>query len=179
MKRIEQLLKQWRDDRNIITLSNTLKDDLLSEVEEAKKEEEMRNLILYIEEVCDVAIIALNAIGLMNMAYNQQNTRQTEYKLNDLINTIESINLDINHQAYLLLCTVVTICETLVEAKRFNFSKSIEEKIKLINSRKQCPKQKEKWNKFGAVGKWLKFEKQDQATLYVPNFKSCIKELNK
>lgn len=48
------------------------------------------------------------------------------------------------------------------------------EVYKHINSRKQCPKQKEEWSMFGASGKWLKSELPDDKKLwYRANYNKC------
>ena len=51
------------------------------------------------------------------------------------------------------------------------------EKINLLNSRRQDPKQKKDWNKYGANSKWQKDEHQDKTTLYIPNYGKCKLQL--
>jgi len=47
------------------------------------------------------------------------------------------------------------------------------EVFKEINSRKQCPIQKELWEEAYPVGKWEKDKNQDESTLYKADYSSC------
>ena len=48
-----------------------------------------------------------------------------------------------------------------------------DEVFKEINSREQCPMQKEIWDNWGADGKWKKSTTQDKSTLYKANYSKC------
>ena len=72
-----------------------------------------------------------------------------------------------------MLNLIITMCDELVTAKRYDFKKVVLEKIKVISSRFQCPQQKKEWSKNGASGKWEKHPHQNKDTLYVGNYGKC------
>lgn len=173
MRNIEEQLRNWRESRNIKDFPLTIKEDLLSEVEEVKQALNNRDWDNYVEELADVAIFAFNGIGLLNIVYNKKSF-SVESTLEHLESCINNINTTILYQTYTLLCTIVAICEELVTEKRYDFKKVVLEKIKLLNSRKQSIEQKENWNKYGANGKWEKSElKEDKDRWYKPNYSRC------
>jgi hypothetical protein len=173
MKTIQQVLKQWRTDRNITEFNMYVVDDINCEIDEAQAETAKAQLLNYIEEIADVAITAINAIGLMGKEYASQQSIKSYYNLDDLRAITSQIRIDIQIQAYLLLCSVISVSMQLIRQSGFNAECVIMQKVKVINSRLQEPKQKEEWLKNGAVGKWQKDPKQDRDTLYVPDFKGC------
>jgi len=173
MKQIEKMLKTWRESRNINTLSETLKDDLQKEVIEAQQGLEKEDINNYCEEVVDVAIFAFNAIGVLNQAYSRQTSIRSEIKLIHIENTINQIDLSRPIQMRTLLCMIIGMCEDLVTKRGFDFKALTLEKIKVLESRKQCPEQKKDWALNGMSGKWEKDSKQDKDTLYKINFDKC------
>ena len=66
-----------------------------------------------------------------------------------------------------ILNIIITMCEELVTAKKYDFKKVINEKIKVISSRFQCPIQKEQWKLHGASGKWEKAKEQKIKILFI------------
>ena len=65
------------------------------------------------------------------------------------------------------------MCEELVAANKYDFKKVVLEKIKVINSRHQCPIQKKHWKLHGISGKWEKMKDQPKDSLYVGNYGKC------
>ena len=173
MKQIEQNLKNWRELRNINTTALTLKDDLQKEVIEAQQGLNKQDINNYCEEVVDVAIFAFNALGVCNQYYTKQTSIKTDIKLIDIENTINQIDLSRPIQTRVLLCAIIGMCESLVSKRGFDFKKLTLQKILVLESRKQCPKQKKEWAKNGMSGKWEKDPKQDKDTLYKMNFDKC------
>jgi hypothetical protein len=51
--------------------------------------------------------------------------------------------------------------------------KTDEEVFKEINSRVQCPNQMLEWKEKGAYGKWKKYDKQDEDSLYKADYEGC------
>lgn len=51
---------------------------------------------------------------------------------------------------------MLELVEDLGTAKQYDFKKVVLEKIKVLNSRQQCPNQKKHWELHGASGKWKK-----------------------
>lgn len=51
------------------------------------------------------------------------------------------------------------------------------EVFKEINSREQDPKQKKKWEKEGATGKWMKNKNQAGTTLYKADYERCKEDV--
>lgn len=166
-------LKNWRESRNIKDFPLTIKDDMLKEVEEVRLAIKNNDIENYVEELADVAIFALNGIGLLNIVYNKKSF-SVESTLEHLESCINNINMTIPYQTYTLLCTIVAICDELVTAKRYDFKKVLNEKILTINSRLQDPKQKKDWILNGASGKWQKSElKKHKLLWYKPNYSKC------
>ena len=172
MLEIQKQLSEWRNSRNIKTFPITIKDDLLKELEEVK--EALRNLDFnnYVEKLVDIAIFALNGIGLLSLQYKRK-AFNVEANLNQLESHINNIKIELSIQTYSILCTIIVICEELVKAKRYDFKKVVLEKIKVINSRHQCPIQKKHWKLHGISGKWEKHPHQNKDTLYKINFSYC------
>jgi hypothetical protein len=172
MKQIEKELKAWRDSRNIKTFPLTIKDDLLKELEEVK--EALKNLDFnnYVEELADVAIFALNGLGTMSITH--KSTRMSiKPSLNSLESYINNIRLEMPVQTVNILNIIITMCEELATAKKYDFEKVVLEKILVLNSRKQCPQQKKHWILHGVSGKWEKMQDQSKETLYVGNYGKC------
>ncbi len=173
MKQIEIQLKNWRESRNIKTFPLTIKDDMLKEIEEVRlaiKNDDIEN---YVEELADVAIFAFNGLGLLNKSYKP--TRMSIVPtLNNLESYINNIRLEMPVQTVNILNIIITMCDELVTAKRYDFRKVVIEKIKVISSRLQCPIQKEHWKLHGASGKWEKSKRaEDKNLVYVANFGKC------
>jgi hypothetical protein len=172
MIEIQKQLSEWRKERNIKLFPETIKDDLLKELEEVK--EALKNLDFnnYVEELADIAIFAFNGLGTMNITH--KSTRMSiKPSLNSLESYINNIRLEIPVQTVNILNIIITMCEELVTAKKYDFEKVVLEKIRLLNSRRQSMKQKEKWKKYGANSKWEKDPFQDKDTLYKMNFSYC------
>ena len=172
MLEIEKQLSEWRNSRNIKTFPLTIKDDLLKELEEVK--EALRNLDFnnYVEELADIAIFALNGIGLLNMSYSSKRTCVLT-SLPMIESYINRLRLEFPTQTYTILCHIVTMCEELVAANKYDFKKVVLEKIKVISSRLQDPVQKKLWAKNGATSKWEKMKDQPKDSLYVGNYGKC------
>lgn len=172
MQEIENSLNIWRNSRNIKTFPLTIKEDLLQELEEAR--EALRNLDFnnYVEEISDIAIFALNGLGLLNMSYKPMRMCVVP-SLISLESYINNINTSMRIQVVSMLNIIITMCDELVTAKKYDFKKVVMEKIKVLNSRRQSIKQKEKWKKYGANSKWEKDPFQDKDTLYKMNFSYC------
>lgn len=172
MKEIEELLKNWRESRNIKDFPTTIKNDMLDEVKEVRQALSNKDFDNYVEELADVAIFAFNGLGLLNREY--QPTRMGfAASLNNIEKYINNIDTKYRIQTINMLNIIITMCNELVTDKKYDFEKVLNEKIKLLNSRKQCPKQKKVWKKNGATEKWQKYEHQDKTTLYVPNYGKC------
>lgn len=173
MKKIEQLLKAWREKQNINHIQSTIKDDLISELNEVILAQQKLDWNNYAEELADIAILSLNAIGLLNMSYKSK-PYSVEGTLEQIESYINNIRLEIPFQTYGILCTLVNICEELVNKKKYDFKRVVNEKILVLQSRIQCPEQKKHWELHGASGKWEKSKrKEDKDLVYVPNFGKC------
>ena len=172
MLEIEKQLSEWRNSKNIKTFPITIKEDLLGELEEVK--EALRNLDFnnYVEELADIAIFALNGIGLLNMSYSSKRTCVLT-SLPMIESYINRLRLEFPMQTYTILCHIVTMCEELVAANKYDFKKVVLEKIKVISSRLQDPVQKKLWAKNGATSKWEKMKDQPKDSLYVGNYGKC------
>ena len=172
MLEIEKQLSEWRNSRNIKTFPLTIKEDLLMELEEVK--EALRNLDFnnYVEELADIAIFAFNGLGLLNMSYSSKRTCVLT-SLPMLESYINGLRLEFPMQTYTILCHIITMCEELVAANKYDFKKVVLEKIKVLNSRQQCPNQKKHWELHGASGKWEKMKDQPEGSLYVGNYGKC------
>ena len=172
MLEIQKQLSEWKKERNIKTFPITIKDDLLKELEEVK--EALRNLDFnnYVEELADIAIFALNGIGLLNMSYSSKRTCVLT-SLPMIESYINRLRLEFPMQTYTILCHIVTMCEELVAANKYDFKKVVLEKIKVISSRLQDPVQKKLWAKNGATSKWEKMKDQPKDSLYVGNYGKC------
>lgn len=173
MKQIEKELKNWRESRNIKTISLTLKDDLQKEVIEAQQGLNKQDINNYCEEIVDVGIFAFNALGVSNQYYSRQTSIQTEIKLIHIENTINQIDLSRPIQMRTLLCMIIGMCEDLVTKRGFDFKKLTLQKILVLESRKQDPRQKKEWFLNGMSGKWEKMKDQPKDTLYKMNFDKC------
>ena len=173
MKQIEIQLKNWRDPRNIKTFPLTIKDDLLDELREVREARQKLDWDNYVEELADVAIFAFNGLGLLNVNYKP--TRMSVVPtLNNLESYINNIKIEMPVQMINILNIIITMCDELVTAKKYDFKKVVLEKIKVISSRFQCPIQKEHWKLHGASGKWEKSKRaEDKNLVYVANFGKC------
>lgn len=172
MQQIEKQLKEWQDSRNIKIFPITIKEDLLSELKEVREAQQKLDWNNYVEELADIAIFALNAIGLLNMTCKLKTCR-VDANLNQIESYINNIRIELPFQMYEILCSLVTICKELVSSKKYDFKKVALEKIKVLNSRMQCPNQKKHWELHGASGKWEKMKDQPKDTLYVGNYGKC------
>lgn len=172
MKQIEKQLKEWRDSRNIKIFPITIKEDLLKELQEVREAQQKLDFNNYVEELVDIAIFAFNGIGLLNMSYSSKRTCVLT-SLSMLESYINRLRLEFPMQTYTILCHIITMCEELVTAKKYDFKKVVLEKIKVLNSRMQCPQQKKEWSKNGISGKWEKMKDQPRDTLYVGNYGKC------
>jgi hypothetical protein len=173
MIEIQKQLSQWRKERNITTFPLTIKDDLLSELQEVKQAQQELDWSNYVEELADIAIFAFNGLGLLFALQYKRKAFNVEANLNQLESYINNIKIELSIQTYTILCHIITICDELVTAKRYDFKKVVLEKIKVISSRKQNPVQKKIWAKNGASSKWEKMKDQPKETLYVGNYGKC------
>lgn len=90
--------------------------------------------------------------------------------LKSLESYINNIKIEMPIQTLSILNLIITICEELVTAKQYDFKKVVLEKIKVLNSRQQCPNQKKHWELHGVSGKWEKMKDQPKDTLYIGNY---------
>ena len=172
MLEIQKQLSEWRKERNIKIFPLTIKDDLLKELEEVREAQQKLDFNNYVEELADIAIFALNGLGLLSLQYKRK-AFNVEANLNQLESYINNIKIELSVQTYSILCTIIVICEELVTAKEYDFKKVVLEKILVLQSRKQCPIQKKYWELHGASGKWEKMKDQPKDTLYVGNYGKC------
>ena len=172
MLEIQKQLSEWRKERNMKIFPLTIKDDLLKELEEVREAQQKLDFNNYVEELADVAIFALNGIGLLNMSYSSKRTYVLT-SLPMLESYINRLRLEFPMQTYTILCHIVTMCEELVTAKKYDFKKVVLEKILVLQSRLQCPIQKKYWKLHGLSGKWEKMKDQPKDTLYVGNYGKC------
>lgn len=172
MKQIQQLLKEWRESRNIKTFPLAIKDDLLDELREVREAQQKLDWNNYVEELADVAIFAFNGLGLLHVSHKL--TRMSVVPtLNNLESYINNIKIEMPIQMINILNIIITMCDELVTAKKYDFKKVINEKIKLLNSRLQDPQQKQDWIKNGTNLKWQKMRNQPKETLYIANYGKC------
>lgn len=173
MKQIEIQLKNWRDSRNIKTFPTTIKEDMLKEVEEVRSAIKNNDIENQVEELADVAIFAFNGLGLLSISHKP--TRMSVVPtLSNLESYINNIKIEMPVQMVNILNIIITMCDELVTAKKYDFKKVVLEKIKVISSRLQCPIQKEHWKQHGASGKWEKSKRaEDKNRVYVANFGKC------
>ena len=172
MLEIQKQLSKWRNERNIKTFPLTIKEDLLGELEEVK--EAVRNLDSnnYVEELADIAIFAFNGLGAIGISCKSSRMAVIP-NLKSLESYINNIKIEMPIQTLSILNLIITMCEELVVLKKYDFKKVVLEKIKVINSRIQCPQQKKEWSKNGISGKWQKMKDQLKETLYVGNYGKC------
>ena len=172
MLEIQNQLSEWRKERNIKIFPLTIKDDLLKELEEVREAQQKLDFNNYVEELADIAIFALNGLGLLSLQYKRK-AFNVEANLNQLESYINNIKIELSVQTYSILCTIIVICEELVTAKKYDFKKVVLEKILVLQSRLQCPIQKKYWKLHGISGKWEKMKDQPKDTLYVGNYGKC------
>lgn len=173
MKQIENSLNIWRNSRNIKTFPLTIKQDLLGEVLEVRQAQQKLDWDNYVEELADVAIFAFNGLGLLNI--NHKPTRMSIVPtLNNLESYINNIKIERIVQTVNILNIIITMCDELVTAKKYDFKKVVMEKILVLQSRRQCPIQKEQWKLHGDSGKWEKSKRaEDKNLVYIANFGKC------
>lgn len=169
MKQIENSLNIWRNSRNIKTFPLTIKEDLLKELQEVREAKENLDWNNYVEELADIAIFAFNGLGIIGIVYKSSRMSVIP-NLKSLESYIDNIKIEMPIQTLSILNLIITICEELVTAKQYDFKKVVLEKIKVLNSRQQCPNQKKHWELHGASGKWEKMKDQPKDTLYVGNY---------
>ena len=173
MLEIQKQLSEWRKERNIKIFPLTIKDDLLGELEEIKEAVRSLDWNNYCMEVVDISIFCLNSLGLLNYSYIKQTTSLCEIKLSHIESIINQIDITKPIQMKILFCIIIGMCESLVIKKGFNFKKLINEKILVLQSRRQSMNQKKYWKDHGTSGKWEKDPFQDKDTLYKINFDKC------
>ena len=172
MKQIEIQLKNWRDSRSIKTFPTTIKEDMLKEVEEVRLAIKNNDIENQVEELADVAIFAFNGLGLLSISHKP--TRMSVVPtLNNLESYINNIKIEMPVQMVNILNIIITMCDELVTAKKYDFKKVVLEKILLLNSRRQSIDQEKYWKAHGVNGKWEKDPFQDKDTLYKMNFSRC------
>lgn len=174
MQEIEERLKNWREKRNIILFPITLKDDILQEAEEVKQALRKQDFNNYVEELADIEIFCLNAIGLLGMRY-QKRAYKIEPSLAQIESYIDKIRIELPVQTYTILCTIATICNELITKEKYDFMKVLDEKIKVVESRKQDREQKKYWKRYGAANeKWKKSKLQEDInSCYVADYSKC------
>ena len=173
MKQIETQLKNWRESRNIKAFPLTIKDDLLDELREVREAQQKLDWNNYCEEIIDISIFAFNGLGLLSISHKP--TRMIVVPtLNNLESYIKNISLKMPVQMINILNIIITMCDELVTAKKYDFKKVVLEKILVLQSRRQCPIQKEHWKLHGDSGKWEKSKRaEDKNLVYVANFGKC------
>ena len=173
MKQIEIQLKNWRESRNIKDFPLTIKDDLLDELREVREAQQKLDWNNYVEELADIAIFAFNGLGLLSISHKP--TRMSIVPtLNNLESYVNNIKIEMPVQMINILNIIITMCDELVTAKKYDFKKVVMEKILVLQSRRQCHIQKEHWKLHGASGKWEKSKRaEDKNLVYVANFGKC------
>lgn len=169
MKTAEEDLRVWRQERNITKVSKTIKNDMLEEYHEAEDELQKGNMGAFVEERVDNVILALNYLGLNNLEF--KNIRVTQYNENPLLNEINKIDLNKPVVTFIAMCTIIQICKQMILEAGYDFEKVLNEKIKVLNSRRQNVIQAIDWAENGASGKWKK--QKDQKDVYVGDFEGC------
>ena len=172
MLEIQKQLSEWRNSRNIKIFPLTIKEDLLQELQEVREAKENLDWNNYVEELADIAIFCFNGLGTIGIVYKSSRMSIIP-NLKSLESYINNIKIEMPIQVVNMLNVIITICDELVTAKRYDFKKVVLEKIKVINSRHQCPIQKKHWKLHGVSGKWEKDPHQNKDTLYVGNYGKC------
>jgi len=75
------------------------------------------------------------------------------------------------------LCDIIVVAIGAIWKLGYDPTKAMEETLKEINSRKQCPLQKEVWEKWGASGKWEKMKNQSDDTRYKADYTKARNEI--
>lgn len=172
MQQIEKQLSEWRKERNIKIFPITIKDDLLKELQEVREAKENLDWNNYVEELADIAIFSFNALGTIDIVYKSSRMCIIP-NLKSLESYINNIKIEMPIQTLSILNLIITICDELVTAKKYDFKKVVLEKILLLNSRRQSIDQEKYWKAHGVSGKWEKDPFQDKDTLYRMNFSRC------
>ena len=174
MNEILEDLRIWRKDRNITTPELDIKKSLLDEWEEAKYELDMKDHKKFVVELADIVIFALNWISLKEMPYMHK-VHSTIHGVNmdSLKYHLSNLNIHNSINSYSHLLDAIYICKELSLEYGYDLNKVILEKIKVISSREQDPKQKEEWAKGVKSEKWKKNENQNPLTIYYVIYENC------
>lgn len=173
MNEIVEELKKWRDVKNMQNNEFVLEEEVASMLDECKEVLLAKTDEHKAEEYCDVAILAFNGLGLLREHYEGSFKivgSCVSILLESLISMLKAksgwkITTELNY--------TVQLCEFAVNDLGYDFQKMMLEKIKVISSREQDPKQAKDWALNGASGKWEKNKTQGKDTLYKPDFESC------
>lgn len=100
-----------------------------------------------------------------NKDFNLSNEHaMLQEELNELFDAVHE------HDAIDALCDIIVVATGAIHKLGYNPNIAMSETLKEINSRQQCPIQKDVWEKWGATGKWEKNKEQDPSTLYKANY---------
>lgn len=172
MKKIIESLKKWRADRNITCFNKNIKQDIKGEISEAKEELINGNKEAYAVEIADVAIFAFNGLGTMKIDSIYYPYQRLEVP--DELTYLEYLALERDRTLISLdLKVMIAVCKSIIVNEGYDFEKLVLEKIKVISSREQDPKQKKIWKMTRVSGKWEKNKLQNPDTIYKGDFEGC------
>ena len=133
-------LREWRSNRNITT----------------------PNTKVYIESVLEELLEIVYSDKKFIELY--KNMIMEYYFLDKLLEDLDENNtLD-------AILDISVFSTNEAELMGYDMDKAMNEVVKEISSREQCPIQKEEWSKSGAIGKWKKDLNQNEDTLYKADF---------
>jgi|GEM_PF-6670606 len=172
MREIIKTLETWREARNMQDNEFFVEEQVASMTDECTEVLLAKTVEHKAEELCDIAIFAINGLGLLKIEYKAKATKWSG--LPSIMRALSNI-LEENSErmAGVELNYIIKFCENTVNELGYNFKKMMMEKIKVISSRMQDPDQAKDWELNGASGKWKKWELQDKNTIYDANFESC------
>ena len=138
----------------------------LNEAREAHWKDDIDNLI---EELCDICVYSFNGIaqlGSDDFTYykNGHVIESFDHLCCNLFSILANMSLSDNT---IFFSAIINNCSTYIEKLGYNFELAMNETVKKINSRDGAMNE--------LTGKWEKDPLQDKSTLYIPNYKGCLK----
>lgn len=174
MKQVQEELKKWRIARNLEGSEFNTELEVLNLLKEFTEYLEAETKEHKAEELSDMIIFCVNGLSYLNEDYNEHyNPFDSEYILKSLSHVSGG---GVFWQA-LGLNEIINACYDDISNLGFYSEKLILEKIKVLNSRKQCPKQAREWEiiEFKELEKWEKDPEQNKDELYKMDFELCRK----
>jgi len=107
---------------------------------------------------------------LLEPMYSKDCINQFKKEIIDMYYIETKLN---THEVIDAIQDIKVFCNNETALMGYDNKKCEDEVFKEINSRKQCPIQKELWEETYPVGKWEKDKNQDESTLYKANYSSC------